>query len=183
MPWFLVAGSTCLLATLFITVIINFNLGQEAYKMLMMKIIIFRSRKSLVEGSSRYLFSSMRKVLVVEDDPSMRWLLKNLLRNKYEVVAKNNGMEAFSWLSVRNIPDVIISDIRMPVMDGVELLENLSISGLYKNIPVIVLTGFDETATLRRCMDLGAYAFLVKPFKPQDLLEKIERPFAVNMFQ
>ncbi len=62
-------------------------------------------------------------------------------------------------------------------MDGFELLENLAISGLYKNIPVIMLTGFDEPATLKRCQDLGAYSCLVKPFKTNDLLIKIELTF------
>ena len=112
----------------------------------------------------------------------MRWLLKNLLRSKYEVTTKSNGMEAFSWLSVKNIPDLIISDIKMPLMDGFELLENLAISSLYKNIPVIILTGLSEPATLKRCQDLGAYSFLVKPFKPSELLSKIEFPFVSKMF-
>jgi two-component system chemotaxis response regulator CheY len=124
----------------------------------------------------------MKKILVVEDDHSMRWLLKNLLRKKYEVITKNNGLEAFSWLSIENIPDLIISDIKMPVMDGFEFLENLSISGLYKNIPVIMLTGIDEPATRKRCYDLGAYSYLSKPFKPTELLAKIAFPFVSKMF-
>ena len=124
----------------------------------------------------------MKKILAVEDDPSMRWLLKNLLRTKYEIVTKNNGMEAFSWLSVQNIPDLIISDIKMPVMDGFEFLENLSISGLYKNIPVLMLTGFADPAMLKRCKELGAYAHLVKPFKPSELFGKIAIPFVSQMF-
>jgi|SRR6267154_3501904 len=124
----------------------------------------------------------MKKILVVEDDQSMRWLLKNLLRDKYQIVTKNNGMEAFAWLSLQNIPDLIISDIKMPVMDGFELLENLSISGLYKNIPIIILTGFDEPSTRKRCFDLGACDYLVKPFKPGELLDKIAYPFVSKMF-
>jgi len=124
----------------------------------------------------------MKKILVVEDDPSMRWLLKNLLRTKYEIITKNNGLDAFSWLSPQNIPDLIISDVKMPVMDGFEFLENLSISSLYKNIPVIILTGFDEPATRKRCYDLGAYSYLCKPFKPDELLAKIAFPFVSKMF-
>lgn len=124
----------------------------------------------------------MKKILVVEDDPSMRWLVRNLLANKYEVVTKNNGMDALSWLSVHNIPDLIISDVKMPVMDGFELLENLSISGLYKNIPIIMLTGFDQSETFKRCMDLGAYSYLVKPFKPSELLDEVAFPFVSKMF-
>ena len=137
---------------------------------------------SLTGGRISLLLSDMKKILVVEDDPSMRWLLKNLLRTRYEVVTKNNGVEAFSWLSVQNIPDLIISDIRMPLMDGFEFIENLSISGLYKNIPVIVLTGYGDAATFRRCTDLGVYSFLTKPFKPAELMAKIAFPFVSKMF-
>jgi len=124
----------------------------------------------------------MKKILVVEDDPSMRWLLRNLLRGNYAVTVKGNGIEAFSWLSVQNLPDLIISDIKMPLMDGFELLENLAISGLYKNIPVIMLTGYDDSSTLKRCYDLGAYCCLVKPFEPSELLGKVAFPFVSKMF-
>lgn len=124
----------------------------------------------------------MKKILVVEDDPSMRWLLRNLLRNKYAVITRSNGIEAFSWLSVKNIPDLIISDIKMPLMDGFELLENLAISGLYKNIPVIILTGHDDSSTRKHCDDLGAYCCLAKPFRPEELLEKVAFPFVSQMF-
>ncbi len=124
----------------------------------------------------------MKTILAVEDDPSMRWLLKNLLCTKYEIVTKNNGLEAFSWLSVQNIPDLIISDIKMPVMDGFEFLENLSISGLYKNIPVLILTGANDPEALKRCRELGAYSYLVKPFRPSELLGKIAIPFVSKMF-
>ena len=124
----------------------------------------------------------MKTILVVEDDLSMRWLLKYILRDKYEIIIKSNGLEAFSWLSVQNVPDLIISDIKMPVMDGFEFLENLTTSGLYRNIPVIMLTGFDEAATVKRCLDLGAYAYLVKPFSPNALLDKIGSVFASKMF-
>jgi CheY-like chemotaxis protein len=124
----------------------------------------------------------MKRVLVIDDDPSMRWLLKTLLRSKYKVVTKDNGMDAFSWLSVQNIPDLIICDIKMPLMDGLEFLESLAISGLYKNTPVIMLTGFSDQQTRKRCLDLGAYDCLVKPFKPNEFLDKIAHPFVSKMF-
>ena len=137
---------------------------------------------SLIDEWFQYFLSIMKKILAVEDDPSMRWLLKNLLRTRYEVVTKNNGLDAFSWLSVQNIPDLIISDIKMPVMDGFEFLENLSISGLYKNIPVLILTGVADSSTLKRCQELGAYSYLIKPFKPSELLGKVAFPFVSEMF-
>jgi CheY-like chemotaxis protein len=124
----------------------------------------------------------MKMVLVVEDDLPMCWLLENILNDKYEVVIKNNGLEALSWLSVQHPPDLIISDINMPVIDGLELLEHLSVSALYKNIPVIMLSGSDDPVTRKRCLDLGAFTYLAKPFKPQKLLDEVDHPFISKMF-
>ncbi len=124
----------------------------------------------------------MKKVLVVEDNLSMCWLLENILGNKYDVVIKSNGLEALSWLRVQNPPDLIISDIKMPVVDGLELLEHLSRSALFKNIPVIILSGYDDSGTRKRCLDMGAFAYLVKPFRPEKLLNAVAHPFVSKMF-
>ena len=97
----------------------------------------------------------MKKVLVIEDDEPLCWLLEKILRGKYEVIVMNDGMEAWSWLSDGNSCDLIISDIKMPSLDGIELLENLSNSGLYKNIPVIILSGYDVLR--KQCLELGAF--------------------------
>jgi two-component system chemotaxis response regulator CheY len=141
-----------------------------------------RVTEVIVEEGIRCFISSMKVVLVVEDDLSMCWLLKNILNDKYKVVTKNNGLEALSWLSVQHPPDLILTDIRMPVIDGLELLEHLSHSALYKNIPVIVLSGLEDPSTRKRCLDLGAYAYLAKPFKPRDLLDEVDQPFVSKMF-
>jgi two-component system chemotaxis response regulator CheY len=117
----------------------------------------------------------MKKVLVIEDDVPLCWLLENILKKKYEVIIMNDGMEAWSWLTDGNAPDLIISDIKMPSLDGIELLENLSNSGLFKNIPVIILSGYEDSAKRKQCLDLGAFTYLVKPFEPQTLLTEVDR--------
>jgi two-component system chemotaxis response regulator CheY len=61
----------------------------------------------------------------------------------------------------------------MPSLDGVELLENLSHSGLFRNIPVIMLSGLEDSR--KRCLELGAFAYLVKPFEPQKFLIEVSR--------
>ena len=87
----------------------------------------------------------------------------------------SDGMEAWSWLSDGNLPDLIISDIKMPSLDGIELLENISTSGLFKNIPVIILSGYEDGDKRKRCLDLGAFTYLVKPFEPQALVAEVDR--------
>ena len=120
----------------------------------------------------------MKKVLVVEDDSPLCWLLETIMRNTYEVTVVNNGLDAWSLLSERSIPDVIISDLAMPGLDGIELLENLSESGLFRNIPVIILSGDEEPAKRKRCLDLGAFSYVIKPFEPRLLLEEVRNALA-----
>ena len=120
----------------------------------------------------------MKKVLVIEDDIPLCWLLEKILQSKYNVMIMSNGMEAWSWLSDGNIPDLIISDIKMPSLDGIELLENISNSGLFKNIPVIILSGYEDAAKRKQCLDLGAFTYLVKPFEPQSLVTEVDRALA-----
>jgi two-component system, chemotaxis family, chemotaxis protein CheY len=117
----------------------------------------------------------MKKVLVIEDDIPLCWLLEKILQSKYEVMIMSNGMEAWSWLSDGNLPDLIISDIKMPSLDGIELLENISNSGLFKNIPVIILSGYEDGTKRKQCLDLGAFTYLVKPFEPQSLVAEVDR--------
>ena len=118
----------------------------------------------------------MNKVLVIEDDAPLCWLLERILRGKYEVIIMNNGLEAWSWLSDGNSCDLIISDVKMPSLDGIELLENLSNRGLFRNIPVIMLSGFEDSK--EHCLELGAFAYLVKPFEPQKFLSEVDRAIA-----
>ena len=62
----------------------------------------------------------------------------------------------------------------MPGLDGVELLRNLKSSGFYKEVPVIVISGYDEKEQKIKCMKLGAYDYFLKPFNPKDLLFSVE---------
>ncbi len=120
----------------------------------------------------------MKKVLVIEDDIPLCWLLEKILQGKYQVIIMNDGMEAWSWLSDGNLPDLIISDIQLPSIDGIELLENISNSGLFKNIPVIILSGYEDGSKRKQCLDLGAFTYLVKPFEPQALVSDVNRALA-----
>lgn len=117
----------------------------------------------------------MKKVLVIEDDVPLCWLLEKILQNKFHVFIRHDGMEAWSWLTDGNLPDIIISDLKMPTLDGMELLENLQSSGLFKNIPVIILSGYEDSAKRKKCLDLGAYTYVIKPFDPQTFVEQVEQ--------
>ena len=119
----------------------------------------------------------MKKILVIEDDAPLCWLLEKILI-KHKPIIMNNGFDAWCWLSEGNYPDLIISDIKMPSLDGIELLENLSSSGLFRNIPVVILSGYEDAAKRKECLDLGAFTYLVKPFEPRLLLEIVDKALA-----
>jgi len=117
----------------------------------------------------------MRKVLLIEDDALLCWLLEKILKNKYDVTVMNDGQQAWSWLTSDNIPDLIVSDLKMPSLGGLELLENLSTSDTLKNIPIIIHSGYEDAGKRKKCLDLGAFAYLVKPFEPEYLVSEVER--------
>jgi len=117
----------------------------------------------------------MKKILVVDDKPELSRIVDQFLNKKYKVVIKNNGLEALAWLQDGEIPDLIISDINMPEMDGEELLKQLKSSGFFKDIPVIILSSIEETGEKVKFLKLGAADYIVKPFNPEELELRIER--------
>lgn len=120
---------------------------------------------------------SLKRILIIEDDTPLCWLLERILKDKYQVFFLQNGLDALSWLSGSPLPDLIISDLHMPSLDGIELLENIQTSGILRNIPVIILSGSEDPEKRKKCMTLGASSYIIKPFEPQSLIEEIENTF------
>lgn len=116
----------------------------------------------------------LRRILLVEDHDSLRCLLGNFLSEKFEVVGAKNGLEAMTWLSKGMVPDVIITDNDMPEIDGADLLRQLGCTGLWSNIPVVVMGEVaDGSQAAMRYKSLGAHDFVRKPFNPLSLREKL----------
>lgn len=121
----------------------------------------------------------MPKVLLVDDDADVREVLKDALESRgLSCWAVEGVLEALECLPAAEV-DLIVTDYRMPVMDGLELLRRLSGSGL-ETIPVILLSA-DSTADLRReALRLGATAIVHKPFSSHDLVELVLRTLHRN---
>jgi two-component system, sensor histidine kinase and response regulator len=110
-------------------------------------------------------------LLVVEDELDVRENLTEILtENSYKVVTAANGHDAMKKLT-KNIPDLIISDITMPVMDGFELLEYVQSSKNFSHIPFVFLTAKSSMQEMRSGMSLGADDYLTKPFRASELLD------------
>jgi CheY-like chemotaxis protein len=112
-------------------------------------------------------------ILVVDDHESIRLLMTSFLKSEYHVVTKQDGLEAISWLSKGNIPQLIILDMSLPNISGIEFLTNIRSSGFFSQIPVIVVSGNENKLLKDKCYEQGISAYLTKPFNPLELQTKI----------
>jgi len=116
-----------------------------------------------------------KRVLIVDDSPSVRKLVEFTLKSKgFEVTPAEDGLQALELMGKEQF-DAIILDINMPRMDGLKFLEKMRPDDAYASTPVIVLTteGLEEDRD--RAMELGATAYMVKPFKPTQLLGFVDK--------
>lgn len=118
------------------------------------------------------------KILVIEDHDSIRMLLSNFLSKDFDVVTKSDGFEGLAWLSSGNIPDFILLDYDMPRINGLEFLKNIRRSGFFHSIPVILVTAEEDEDLKNECKEYGITDFLIKPFNPIKLREKIQKVLA-----
>ncbi|MDW3651733.1 MAG: response regulator [Bacteroidia bacterium] len=121
------------------------------------------------------------QILVVDDDPNIRMLLEFLLRKKYSITTRPDGLNGLAWISAGNLPDLIILDIDMPIINGFEFLSRIRESGLYRDIPVVMLSGYEEDEVKEKCLSKGQCAYLLKPFNPEEVFSTIEQLLTVEM--
>jgi two-component system, chemotaxis family, chemotaxis protein CheY len=116
-----------------------------------------------------------KKILIVDDSSSVRTVARMALREKgYEVLEAANGQEALAKLDAERC-NLIISDVNMPIMDGITLLKEIKRHPNYKFTPVIMLTteaGEDKKQEGRAA---GAKAWITKPFQPQSLIDAVAK--------
>ena len=115
-----------------------------------------------------------KQVLVIDSSKAIRFLLQTVLGDHCRVIAASDVFSGMYWLSKKNIPDLIIVD---PCVDGVyqwNLMEQLTSSGLYGDIPVMLLSSLDMETTRAKCKELGIIDFFLKPFNPLDLVKSVK---------
>src|SRR6476661_9971695 len=110
----------------------------------------------------------MRRVLVVDDEENLRLVLRTLLKRQgYEVETAESGEQALSLVDTFG-PDVILTDVRMPKMGGLDLLATLRAKG--NEATVIVMSAYGNVDLALEAMKAGAYDYVSKPFKPDEVL-------------
>jgi DNA-binding NtrC family response regulator len=134
---------------------------------------MFRARSQEVTEVGRM---GRRQIVVVDDDAQMRDMLADILREEgYDVDLASDGKEALELLS-RKPCDVVISDIRMNGMDGIELLGRMH--DAHPDVPVLMVTAFGSIDTAIESIKAGAFHFITKPFKIDDVVMMVERALA-----
>jgi CheY-like chemotaxis protein len=113
-------------------------------------------------------------ILVVDDDASTRTLLELILSSGgHEVKLLNDGREALAYLKT-NTPDLIVIDVNMPVLDGIEVCSRIKKLPRFKHIPVIVLTSMNDAQTRVRAIDAGASEIVYKPLTGKNFLQTVQ---------
>ena len=120
----------------------------------------------------------MPRILAVDDEPNIVRLIQvNLERHGYTVETANNGAQALAKIKA-NRPDLLVSDVMMPEMDGFELLANVRRDPTLTDLPVIMLTAKAQDKDVMTGYQYGADMYLTKPFNPQELLQFVKRILA-----
>lgn len=115
-----------------------------------------------------------RTILIIDDKKEFRRLTKTILLSYYEVESAENGMQALSLLQTGLIPDLIVCDLIMPILDGIDFIEQLKSSGAFKDIPIIILSSVDKSDEKIKLIKLGVNDYMEKPYNPAELLARIE---------
>ena len=117
---------------------------------------------------------SPARVLLVEDDPVILRLLEvNFELEGYEVLSAHDGAEGIEMARTER-PDIVISDIMMPNVSGIELVEALKGDGDTSGIPIILLSAKAQSADVKAGMEAGADDYVTKPFEPLELVDRVQ---------
>ena len=120
----------------------------------------------------------MTKILVAEDERDIRDLIAFTLEFAgYQVLTASNGEEAYT-VALREIPDLILSDVRMPKMTGYEACRAMKADPALKDIPVVFLSAKGQDTEIQTGLDAGAEEYLLKPFAPDQLSQRIREILA-----
>ena len=121
-----------------------------------------------------------KTIMIIDDQRSTRIMLSHYLGAQYEVIQRECAKDAVETLQKGVKADVIISDILMPEMDGLEFLVAYQKQQKGNASPVIILSGVENSAERLKCFKNGARDFLVKPFNPEELDFRIRNVLATN---
>lgn len=127
----------------------------------------------LQKVQSKPVAPERERILIVEDDHDLRAYLKNSLQARYNLSEAANGLDGMK-LAKKELPDIIITDVMMPEMDGMEMTRNLKETVETSHIPILMVTAKSDEEYQKNGLDSGAWDYITKPFNTDALLKKID---------
>jgi two-component system, chemotaxis family, chemotaxis protein CheY len=117
-----------------------------------------------------------KTILTVDDSATVRQLVTFALKSAgYEVMEARDGQDALTKLKEPVALSLVVTDLNMPTMDGIGLIQRLRAHSTYKYVPIVVLTTESEPAKKQAARSAGATAWIVKPFRPEQLVSVIQK--------
>lgn len=118
--------------------------------------------------------AARKTIMVIDDDPSMLWFVSEIFTDKYNVLSYNNAREALDSLEQRQ-PDIIVSDVMMPGIDGLSFARKVKENKLWKHIPLVLLSALHHEDDQVKGIESGAEAYITKPFNTKYLERIVSR--------
>jgi len=120
----------------------------------------------------------MAKILVADDERDIRDLIAFTLKfSGHEVVTASNGEEAYE-LTIKELPDLVLTDVRMPKMNGYEACKRIKAEPATRQIPVVFLSAKGQESEIQSGLEAGGVEYLLKPFAPDQLMRKVSEILA-----
>ncbi len=123
--------------------------------------------------------NSQQTILITDDNPENIFFLGEILKNEYNIKAATNGDEALRIIWGKNPPNLVLMDVVMPEMDGLEVCRRLKSRGTSKNIPVIFVTALNESLDETKGFEVGGADYITKPFQPSTVLARVKTHLAM----
>jgi CheY-like chemotaxis protein len=115
-----------------------------------------------------------KTLLIVDDEPGVRMLLEHYFSEDYNVISKEDGDEAIEWLKQGNEPQLILTDIEMPRVSGLELVKRVRNELNKPNLPCLLVTGKSKEDYYLSSFRIGANGFISKPFSAETVKKEVE---------
>ncbi len=115
--------------------------------------------------------AASKKILMVEDEEGVRESLKLILNDHYNLIVAHDGEQCMEILKYAKDVGLVLMDIKMPKMNGLELLKE--VKSQYPHLKVIMITGYKSAETANEAIRLGAVGYIVKPFKAEEILKAV----------
>lgn len=114
-----------------------------------------------------------KTILLIDDKEAIAKVLKVYFLPEYDIVYFNNPIKGIYWLEEGNVPDLILLDLYMPVMQGSDFLFYMKNNELFSPIPIVILSSENNRYEYIRLLEAGAADFMIKPFNPKELKIRI----------